>query len=121
MLHCGGSWDHLAVKLHVKFKSLEMVPDNTGDEAEGSSLVPAAGEEDVKGKGKEKIPVTDLLLPSQIEQGYLVYDPKMLNKKIGSIKVGSSKPGENDISLEFVVCYRPILIFPDFSLFFLIF
>ena len=65
-----------------------MVPDDTGDEAEGSSLVPAAGEEDVKGKGKEKI-MTDLLLPSQIEQGYSIYDPKMLNKKIGSIKVGS--------------------------------
>ena len=47
--------------------------------------------------------MTDLLLPSQIMQGYLVYDPKILNKKIGSIKVGSSKPGENGISLEFVV------------------
>ena len=89
VLHCRGSWDHLAVKLHVKFKSPEMVLDDTSDEAEGSSLVPATGEEDVKGKGKEKIPVTDLLLPSQIKQGHLVYNPKMPNKKIGSIKVGS--------------------------------
>ena len=56
VLHRGGSWDHLVVKLHVKFKSPEMVPDDTSDEAEGSSLVPAAGEEDVKGKEKEKIP-----------------------------------------------------------------
>ena len=103
MLHCRGSWDHLAVKLHVKFKSPEMVLDDTSDEAEGSSLVPATGEEDVKGKEKEKIPVTDLLLPSQIKQGYSVYNPKMLNKKIGSIKVDYSKPGENGISLEFVV------------------
>ena len=103
MLHCRGSWDHLVVKLHVKFKSPEMVPDDTGEETEGLSLVPAAGEEDVKGKGKEKIPVTELLLPSQIEQGYSVYDPKMPNKKIGSIKVDYSKPGENGISLEFVV------------------
>ena len=91
------------VKLHVKFKSPEMIPDDTSDEAEGLSLVPAAGEKDVKGKGKEKIPMTDLLLPSQIEQGYLVYNPKMLNKKIRSIKVGSSKPGKNGVSLEFVV------------------
>ena len=47
--------------------------------------------------------MTDLLLPSQIEQGYSVHDPKMPNKKIGSIKVGSLKLGENGISLEFVI------------------
>jgi hypothetical protein len=95
-LYLRGSWDHLAVKLHVKFKSPEMVPDDTGDESEGSSLLPAAGKEGVKGKGKEKM--TDLL-SSQIDKGYLVYNPKMPNKKIGLIKVGSQKPGEISISL----------------------
>ena len=91
VLHAGGSWDHLTVKLQVKIKSAEMVPDDTGGEGEGSSLVPAAGEDDVKAKAK--MPVTGIL-PSQIQWGCSVYDPKMLNKKIGSIKVLSQQPGE---------------------------
>ena len=91
VLYAGGSWDHLAVKLQVKIKSAEMVPDDTGDKGKGSSLVPVAGEDNVKAKAK--MPVTGILL-SQIQWGCSVYDPKTPNKKIGSIKVLPQQPGE---------------------------
>ena len=68
VLHAGGSWDHLVAKLQVKIKSAEMVPDDTGDEGEGLSLVPAAGEDDVKAKVKAKMLVTGIL-PLQIQWG----------------------------------------------------
>ena len=75
----------------MKIKSAEMVPDDTGGEGEGSSLVPAAGEDDVK--AKVKMPATGIL-PLQIQWGCSVYDSKTPNKKIESIKVPSQQHGE---------------------------
>jgi hypothetical protein len=89
ILYPSGSWDHLAVKRKVKIKLPEVVRDDTDNETEGSPLVPVTG----KGKEKGKMPVTQLF---QIEGGYLVYDPKMLNEKIGSIKVRPRQPGKNN-------------------------
>jgi hypothetical protein len=89
ILYPSGSWDHLVVKRKVKIKSLEVVRDDTDNETEGSPLVPVAD----KGKEKEKMLVTQSF---QIEGGYLVYDPKMLNEKIGSIKMRPKQPGEDN-------------------------
>ena len=97
ILHPSGSWDHLAVKLKAKIKLLEVVPYNTDNEAQGSPLVPAVGKGEGrgKGKGKGKMLVTQVL-PCQIEGGYLVYDPKMPNGKIGSIRVRPRQLGEEN-------------------------
>ena len=77
-MHPSDSWDHLAVKLKAKIKLLEVVPYNTDNEAQGSPLVPAVGKGEGRGKGKGKMLVTQVL-PCQIEGGYSVYNPKMLN------------------------------------------
>lgn len=95
ILHPSGSWDHLAVKLKAKIKLLEVVPYNTDNEAQGFPLVPAVGKGEGRGKGKGKMPMTEVL-PCQIEGGYSVYDPKMLNEKIGSIRVRPRQFGEEN-------------------------
>jgi hypothetical protein len=81
------------VKLKVTIQSPEMVPDDTSDEAEEPSLVPLVAKVDMKGKGKALL--TEIL-PSQIEGGYSVYDPKIPNQKIGSIKARPRQPGEHN-------------------------
>jgi hypothetical protein len=77
------------VKWKVKIKSPEVVQDDIDNETERFPLVLVVG----KGKEKGKMPVTQSF---QIEEGYLVYDPKMLNEKIGSIKVRSRQPGKDN-------------------------
>ena len=85
------------MKLKAKIKLPEMVPYNTDNEAQGSPLVPAVdkGKARGRGKGKGKMPVIEVL-PCQIEGGYLVYDPKMPNGKIGSIRVRPRQLGEEN-------------------------
>ena len=85
-MHPSGEWDHLAVKLHVQFKSPVMVPDGTDDEAEGFTVGLIIGNDIVEWKVKAGILATDILW-FQIEGGYSVYNPKIPNKKIGFIKV----------------------------------
>ena len=94
-MHPSSKWDHLAVKLHVQFKSPVMVPDGTNDEAEGFTVGPIIGNDNVEWKVKAGILATDVLW-FQIEGGYLVYDPKIPNEKIGSIKVLPRQPGEEN-------------------------
>ena len=95
ILHSSGSWDHLVVKLKAKIKLLEVVPYNTDNEAQGSPLVPAVGKGEGRGKSKSKMPVTEVL-PCQIKGGYSVYDLKMPNEKIGSIRVRPRQLGEEN-------------------------
>ena len=94
-MHPSGEWDHLAVKLRVQFKLPAMVPDGTDDEAEGFTVGPIVGKDDVEWKEKAGIPATDVLR-FQIEGGYSVYDRKIPNEKIGSIKVLPRQPGEEN-------------------------
>ena len=85
------------VRRDTKIKLPEVVPYNTDNEAQGSPLVPAVGKGEGRGKGKGKMPVTQVL-PCQIEGGYSVYDLKMLNEKIRSIRVRPRQLGkENSI------------------------
>ena len=60
-------------------------------------MVPVVGKGEGRGKGKGtgKMPVTQVL-PCQIKGGYSVYDPKMPNGKIRSIRVRPRQLGEEN-------------------------
>lgn len=83
MEHNGGSWQHLAIKRNAQPKSVEFIVDDSDEEPTLPLVTP---------KPKQKVDV----LVSQIEQGTSVYHPQRPALKIGSIKVNSRQPGEEN-------------------------
>lgn len=90
--HPAGGWQHLAIKIPVTPKSVEIIPEESGEEPT-MPVVPLN-------------PKQSEVLESQIEQGTAVYDPRTPALKIGSIKVKSRQPGEENGMLPIAKLYE---------------